>query len=91
MKLIDADKVKFYYGGLAKIGPFDFEGISKYFFDQLENEPTMDAVDVTICKDCFHFHIKNIKSMTGYCTIGNIHDSRFSEDYCSRGVRKEEK
>ena len=31
----------FHYGGLAKISPLDFNGIAKYFFDQVKAMPTI--------------------------------------------------
>ena len=31
----------FHYGGLAKISPLDFNGIAKYFFDQIKAMPTI--------------------------------------------------
>lgn len=41
MRLVDADKIVFYYGGLYRISPYDFMGIAKYFADQIKAVPTV--------------------------------------------------
>ena len=41
MRLIDADKIVLHYGGLAHISPSDFDGIAKYFFEQIQDMPTV--------------------------------------------------
>lgn len=41
MRLIDADKICLHYGGLAKIGPFDFQAIAEYFYEQIKAQPTI--------------------------------------------------
>lgn len=47
LKLIDPKKVVFNYGGLMYIDSNDFIGISKYFYDQIQAQPTIDAEPVT--------------------------------------------
>lgn len=44
MKLIDADKLTLSYAGLAKMSPYDFEGITKLFYDQIQAARTVDAI-----------------------------------------------
>ena len=44
MTLIDIDKLSLYYGGLAKISPYDFEGTAKYFAYQVKAAPVVEAV-----------------------------------------------
>ena len=39
-RLIEEPKV-FYYGGLVHIGCYDFEGIAKYFYEQVKEQPTI--------------------------------------------------
>ena len=41
MRLIDADAIKFYYGGLAHIPYNDFIGIANYFTNQIKEMPTI--------------------------------------------------
>lgn len=44
MRLIDIDKLEFHYGGLAQIAPDDFAGTANYFMEQVESQPTIDAI-----------------------------------------------
>lgn len=44
MRLIDADSIEFYYGGLSQIAPNDFIGIAKYFYKQIQEMPTVDPL-----------------------------------------------
>lgn len=41
MRLIDADALVFYYGGLEKIPPWDCRGIAEYFANQVRLAPTI--------------------------------------------------
>ena len=82
MRLIDADAIKINYGGLAHIGPYDYEEISKYYLDQIKKQPTVDAVPVVRCRECIHR-----AGTPGQPNIlcGQMHD----DDFCSYGQRKE--
>lgn len=53
-RLIDLNDLTLEYGGLSQISPHDFAGICKYFVEQLEIQPVIDAVEVVRCKDCIH-------------------------------------
>ena len=44
MKLIDADNITLYYGGLVYIGAYDFEGIAKYFGKQIKAQDEVKAI-----------------------------------------------
>ena len=46
-RLIDADALEY---GSASTGEYVFEYVPKY---QIDNAPTIDAVQVVRCKDCF--------------------------------------
>ena len=46
MKLIDADKLTLSYAGLAKMSPYDFEGITKLFYDQIQAARTVEAIPI---------------------------------------------
>ena len=52
MRPIDADAVILNYGGLVYISPYDFQGIAKYFAEQIAAAPTIDAVPVVRCSEC---------------------------------------
>lgn len=41
MRLIDADAIKLYYGGLVHIPYNDFIGIANYFMNQIKEMPTV--------------------------------------------------
>ena len=43
-RLIDLDNLTLDYGGLRYISPMDFIGICKYFTEQLDKMPIVDAV-----------------------------------------------
>ena len=51
---IDADAIVFDYSGLAHIGPYDYEGIAKYFADQIARQPTLTQPNdaLTPCDMC---------------------------------------
>ena len=42
MRLIDADAIKFHYGGLGNIPYDDFVGTANYFMDQIKEMPTVN-------------------------------------------------
>ena len=46
MTLIDIDKLSIYYGGLAQISPYDFEGTAKYFANQVKAATVVEAIPV---------------------------------------------
>lgn len=51
MRPIDADKIVLHYDGLAKISPRDFNGIAKYFYDQIQRSPTIEVPVLKSIKD----------------------------------------
>lgn len=84
MRLIDADKLE----------RQEFDGEEACFdyvdAEDIDNAPTVDAVEVVRCKDCKHYGM-------GVClkiySDGNVHaaawQSRRSDDFCSYGERKD--
>lgn len=56
MKLIDIDKLSLYYGGLAKIYPYDFERTAKYFANQVKAAPVVEAIPVEWIKQQIKDH-----------------------------------
>lgn len=83
MRLIDADKLERQeYWGNERC--FDYVDA-----DDIDNAPTVDAVEVVRCKDCKHYDL-------GVClkiySNGNAHPEawqpRRPEDFCSYGERK---
>lgn len=85
MRLIDADE-------LLNDLLFPNPQFAKAFKQLINDTPTVDAVEVVRCKDCKWWK-------TNYSWNGNEHKIcvrepyeplRNSEDFCSRGERKEE-
>lgn len=50
----------------------------------IEDAPTIEAIQVVRCKDCKYMEYMST------CTKNGIRISRVPNDYCSRGVRKDE-
>lgn len=44
MKLIDADKLELYYGGLVYISPYDLRGAARYFMNQIRAQAPIKAI-----------------------------------------------
>lgn len=86
-RLIDLNGLVLEYVGLAKISPYDYVGICKYFANQLINSPIVDAVEVCYCKDC-KFWEKQKDSAQGCCLLsGNYPTGGW---YCADGKRRDE-
>lgn len=84
-RLIDLNGLVLEYVGLAKISPYDYVGICKYFANQLINLPIVDAVEVVRCKDC-KFWEKQKDSAQGCCLLsGNYPTGGW---YCADGRRR---
>ena len=83
MRLIDADAAK-----LALIG-WDTDPTDEEIEYTIDNIPTIDAVPVVRCKDCFHFELIHERQNQGVCTIntdGYIYMR--CDDFCNYGERK---
>lgn len=80
MRLIDADKIKLPQGFFEKI-----DNVPK-FYEWLDKQPTVDAVEVVRCKNCIHNSL-NQKSGNACCNLGFALCQL--DDYCSCGERKE--
>lgn len=51
MRLIDADELTLYYGGLIHISPYDFEGTAKYFAQQVKAARPVEAIPCEFIQD----------------------------------------
>lgn len=87
-RLIDADAVILNYGGLVHISPYDFQGIAKYFAEQIAAAPTIDAVPVVRCSECKHWS----EHPEGYLGVCSFISRNFvmKNGYCAWGERKED-
>ena len=79
MRLIDADKLDWWYKG-------------RNIRHVIDDAPTVDAVVVTRCKDCKHLCVWNRKDIYAFCPKTNIVFLPFDKDtrtfFCSLGERK---
>lgn len=86
-RLIDADAVILNYGGLVHISPYDFQGIVKYFAEQISAAPTIDAVPVVRCSECRYGTVSTTTPMA-ICNHPNGLVAPRWGSWCSYGKRK---
>lgn len=84
MRLIDADRFEAFCTGIPKEVDADsfMRGIDEVIYE-IDNAPTVDAVEVVRCKDCTWFDSPRV------C----LRNGRFVENsnwYCADGERREE-
>lgn len=85
MRLIDADELK----DRLKEYCIDGDTNAEYWYsimgidDCINNAPTIDAVEIVRCKDCYYF------TSGKYCGL-NTGEATNEDDYCSYGARREE-
>ena len=87
-RLIDADKLTYHLA----VNDED----EQFFYvksEDIDEQPTVDAVPVVFCYKCKWYHLKN---MRGACLNPGVslwtpeYDNVLPDDYCSRGERREE-
>ena len=76
MRLIDADELK------NELKDMDIVLANHNVEDWIDEQPTVDAVEVVRCEYCVH---ANTLDDEVYCT--KYYTSMKSDDYCSRGER----
>lgn len=90
-RLIDADKLeKQEYWGNERC--FDYVDA-----EDIDNAPTVDAVPVVRCKDCKYYKESRVLAPNKFCfrlkhptEPGKIGYNFADNDFCSRGVRRNE-
>lgn len=87
MRLIDADALISIIKIQLDKSETLFNDVMKKFIDILEHSPTIDAVSVVRCKECWHG--KRIVSADGVFThMCDISDLKWrADDFCSYGER----
>ena len=57
--------------------------------DWIDEQPTVDAVEVVRCKDCGHKHINHFakECRIVYCVLHGM--SKHPDDFCSYGERRD--
>lgn len=111
MRLIDADKlktslnktvdaaIKWHEDCLGEIMQNRSEAAITAFIEcilRVEEQLTIDAVEVVRCKDCKHWERGTIDEQDNFispkCAIQtSTHDARHADDFCSWAERKERK
>lgn len=82
MRLIDADAIRLKQGFFEEV-----DNVPK-FYDWLDEQPTVDAVQVVRCKDCKHFKKPLSPDMWGWCKKVSMDNKATVEDwFCADGVR----
>ena len=83
MRLIDADKLerKEFYGNEYCFDYVDAEDI--------DNAPTVDAVEVVRCRDCRKFKTYGCRDCRKFKTYGCRMVASGYDDFCSYGERKD--
>lgn len=82
MRIIDADALK----RRAITVRFFGKNIMKIPTAEIDDAPTIDAVEVVRCGECKHYIVEGITTQYGWC-----HEYKHSvneDDYCSYGERK---
>ena len=88
MRLIDADKLE---SGEVIIPTENggYEYVEVFYKDDVDNAPSVDAVEVVRCKDCIHYYA----DPWGYgnCVFeGGVSRRTKTSDFCSWGERRED-
>ncbi len=90
MRLIDAEELERLFNeqieqGVGVIGAFDA------FYDALQDTPTVDAVEVVLCRDCkYSCKDGNGRSCEGYWyELSEYYVTVKDDDFCSYGERKD--
>lgn len=87
-RYIDADALKFYGNHIGDEYEDRFHDKQWVHRDEIDDAPTIDAVEVVRCKDCKYWN-----SNTEFCNIWsclNVAQRTLNRDYCSRGERRDE-
>ena len=83
MRLINADALK----RRAITVRFFGKDIMMIPTAEIDDAPTIDAVEVVRCRDCKHYIVEGITTQYGWC-----HEYKHSvneDDFCSYGERRE--
>ena len=84
MRLIDADKLE--SGEViipAENGGYEY--VEVFYKDDVDNAPSVDAVEVVRCKDCIHRMKNGMCEFKDYSVV-----AQDDNDFCSWGERRED-
>lgn len=85
MRLIDADRL---FDAMRRIKGQFVAGVGEVVntidvFEQIKDAPTIDAIEVVRCKDCYYAE-EDITHM--FCVY--FHHKVYEDDYCSNAVER---
>lgn len=85
MQLIDADKLREHW---LTNGENEYIYDTNAFLDSIDELPTVDAVEVVRCKDCWQWsrNVGVADSPNGHCFYHDIEMNGY--DFCSYGERR---
>jgi hypothetical protein len=93
MRLIDAEAIEkvFYTMSMCSSSLYckTFNAGAQRMFDEIQDAPTIDAVQVVRCGECKLYH-KNTYANRLVCTARDNANFVNPEDYCNRGKRKDD-
>lgn len=85
MRLIDSDALREYW---LENGQNEYVYDTNSFLDSIDEEPTVDAVEVVRCKDCIRRYDTDECPMC-YLFEGQYYEYTNGNGYCDRGERKD--
>ena len=85
MRLIDADALK---ADMRNVILEDGDD-RRTFYEVIERQPTIDAVEVVRRKDCRYYNTTNCCDGCGWCERSGMDRGSWDNWFCADGVRKE--
>lgn len=90
MRLIDADALET-HEQLEPMGNGQYEYVEVVYKDDIDDAPTVDAIEVVRCKDCRHWH-REIYNGIEYFNFNSCDLKHYGDGhnfYCADGERRE--
>ena len=82
MRLIDADELK------EELKDMDFVLVNHNVEDWIDEQPTVDAVEVVRCRDCLWANTNLFAKELGIVYCNNYGKRKKQDDFCSEGERR---
>ena len=82
MRLIDADEMQ------EELKDMDFVLVNHNVEDWIDEQPTVDAVEVVRCRDCLWANTNLFAKELGIVYCNNYGKRKKQDDFCSEGERR---
>lgn len=82
-RLIDADAMR---QDWLENGENEYVYDTNAVLDSIDEQPTVDAVPVVLCKDCKHYNEDNMSPHSGWCEC--LERGEYNEHFCCYGERR---